>query len=192
MRIFAQTLGAWREAVQKTLYRYRRLHRLTYIPQLLLQGILGLFLIGASFGFENQVASVYLPMTGGILDILLAAYEPARSFYGFAKKAERFEQAYDQVEQVLVDIRFQLCLPMDSRSSLTELTYRMQESITVLVDLEKAMPESILKDLQRKRTLLGREHKNSHIVPQADQPAVHEVPTVNYSSSANPTNEDWP
>lgn len=154
LRVLMEMLILWREAIQKGMYHYRTLHRITYLPQLIFQGTKGLFMIGASFGFQGEAAALYLPLCGGVIDILLTTYQPIRDLFGFAKRTETLEVAFTQLEESLVTLRFQLLLPKNKRTPPDDIVEQIKATLDQVVALEAILPESIVRELQQKRSTI--------------------------------------
>lgn len=116
------------------MYRFRTLHQLTYIPELIVQGSTGLFLISGSYGLDSP----WLPLAGGIIDVLLLAYSPIRSYFAFEFKENKMSQAVEIIDKAIQHIHLYLLI---DESASENLQNDLEKALQISLEIEKYLPK---------------------------------------------------
>ena len=126
------------------------LHRVTYLPILFWQTALGIVAISTVSMEDSPELLLYMPLSVGIMQIVLVGLDPIRQHFNHDGRADHHEKMYTDITTTLGALRLQLSLPTSQRLPVKKLFQKIKKTVDDGVTYELSLPKKIRAKLQRK------------------------------------------
>lgn len=130
----------------ETLYANRR--NFIDLPSIVISSVVGFLSAGSTsiFGGETQTASYAL----GISSLLVSMLQTLGAYFKFSQKSEQHRIAAISYEKLYRFLSVEMSLQRSHRTSPSDLLKSVKQEVDRLQELSPLIPDTILKDFQRK------------------------------------------